>query len=193
MGYVLFGLLIICFFAKYYVEAKHSQSNEELSDKLQQHSFHIDKEIIIRNQLGLAPTAIVFDFNNRKLAFLSQYRKPNIDIILFADIIECEIIEDNSTIVKGGIGRAVVGGVLAGGVGAMVGATSSQSNDVTNSLSVRIITTNLANPLVTIPLITNRVNRHTSSYKKTVAISHEIYATIVSIIHSNNKYERIDL
>ncbi|EPZ54444.1 hypothetical protein H477_3583 [[Clostridium] sordellii ATCC 9714] len=39
----------------------------------------------------------------------------------YKDIIEFELLEDGESITKGGLGRAVAGGVLLGGVGAIVG------------------------------------------------------------------------
>lgn len=188
MEWIFFVILIASLlYIKQSQEDKYSNKHKELHNKLQQQSFNIDKEIIIQDKLTLSTISIVFDSNNRKLGFLSPFRIPPIDIIPFSNIIECEILEDSSTITKGGVGRAIVGGVIGGGVGAMVGATTRQSNDVTNSLSVRIITTNLAKPLVIIPLITSRIERNTSAYAQKFALSQEIYATIVSIIHLNNK------
>ena len=68
-------------------------------------------------------------------------------------MIECSIEEDGVTIESGGVGRAVVGGVLAGGVGAVVGAATRSSKPTTLSLSVRLVTRNLDRPLYKILII----------------------------------------
>lgn len=58
--------------------------------------------------------------------------------IPFETIIACELLEDNSTVLKSGVGRAVVGAAIAGEVGAIIGASSRESSDMVNSLIVRI-------------------------------------------------------
>lgn len=63
----------------------------------------------------------------------------------FSDILQCEIIEDGRTTVKkstsGTIGRALLGGLLAGGVGAIIGGATSSSKvqEKINRISIRII------------------------------------------------------
>lgn len=43
------------------------------------------------------------------------------NIFRYQNLLDYELIEDGETITKGGLGRAVAGGVLFGGVGAIVG------------------------------------------------------------------------
>lgn len=47
--------------------------------------------------------------------------KKNPKIYKYSDIVDYELLEDGESITKGGLGRAVVGGALFGGVGAVVG------------------------------------------------------------------------
>ncbi len=42
-------------------------------------------------------------------------------IFEFSNLLNFELLEDGETITKGGLGRAVAGGLLFGGVGAIVG------------------------------------------------------------------------
>ena len=52
------------------------------------------------------------------------------------DIVSYEVIEDSDKITKGGVGRAVAGGFLFGGVGAIVGATTAKQKKVVEHLEV---------------------------------------------------------
>lgn len=68
---------------------------------------------------------------------------PYQKIYKFIDLIDYEIIENNQTIYssissKGtaGIGRAVIGGILFGGVGAVVGASTAKSKIATESSNI---------------------------------------------------------
>lgn len=43
------------------------------------------------------------------------------DVFKFSDLISYELLEDGESVTKGGLGSAIVGGALFGGVGAIVG------------------------------------------------------------------------
>lgn len=131
--------------------------------------------------------AIYIDETHKKLLLVENMKKDTFlgNPIRFDELVECSILEDGATVQSGGIGRAVVGGVMAGGVGAIVGAATRGSKPITRELSVRIITSNTRKPLYVIPLITSETNRESSDYKRNSEFAQKIYATIVSIIHSN--------
>ncbi|MCL2860001.1 MAG: SHOCT domain-containing protein [Oscillospiraceae bacterium] len=115
-----------------------------------------------------------------------------VSIIPFNEILECEIIENSNTIKKGGVGRAIVGGVIAGGVGAIVGASTRKSSNIVNSLQVRIVTSNIEKPLHTIGLITENtkalkgeMTKNNPYYIESMRFANEVYATVMAIINEN--------
>lgn len=112
--------------------------------------------------------------------------EDNFKSISFEDIIGCELLEDNETIQKGGVGRAVVGGILAGGVGAIVGATTRKTQGVVNSLKVKLVLNNILNPYFEINIITTQTSRNDEKYQTLYMLAQEIYSTILSIEHSTN-------
>ena len=89
------------------------------------------------------------DEANEKIALVTQWKKQ---VVNFTDIIGVEIIEDGSTISKKSttrtIGGAIVGGVLAGGAGAIIGGLSGSSThkNKVSSVTVKILLRNLDNP-----------------------------------------------
>ena len=66
----------------------------------------------------------------------------------FDEVLNYELTEDGETIIKGGLGRAVVGGALFGGVGAVVGGITGKKKgkQVVKSMRLRI---SLRNPYTT--------------------------------------------
>ena len=62
------------------------------------------------------------------------------DIFEYNNLLSFELLEDDQTITKGGLGRAVVGGMLFGGVGAIVGASTGgkKSKGICNSMKLRV-------------------------------------------------------
>lgn len=107
--------------------------------------------------------------------------------IPFSSIVDCEIVENGSTIMKGGIGRAIVGGVVAGGVGAIVGASTRNSKEIVNSLFVRIITSDITDAMKTLEILKVSTSKGSPSYLNAQKAANEIYSCIVSIIDRNSK------
>lgn len=105
--------------------------------------------------------------------------KKNPDIFQFCDILDFELVEDGVSITKGGLGSAVVGGALFGGVGAIVGGgLGKKQKDVVSKMSVVI---NLKNEFVSrldIPLITSDTKKGGMLYKGSKEIAGQIMALL---------------
>ena len=104
--------------------------------------------------------------------------KGRFELIDFDEINGVEIMEDSSVI--GGIGRAIVGGVLAGGIGAIVGATTAK-NHMAN-FELVIYTKNIANPQIVLPLIKTKTKKDSLDYKSAYEFANKINASIKAII-----------
>lgn len=100
---------------------------------------------------GISKTAFAVDTNSKTIALRDRYGK--IDKIFFTDIAKCElIVNDNKIIEKSTmkvIGGALIGGAIAGGVGAIIGGLSSESSvkDKLSNLSIIIYTKDISHPL----------------------------------------------
>ncbi len=107
----------------------------------------------------------------------------------FDQLISYELVEDDKTITKskGGVGRAIVGGVLAGGVGAVVGATTgkTESTDVVTQLYITIVTGPIAKNH-TISFIFSEVKKGGFIYNAHMALARQIIAELKIIEKSNN-------
>lgn len=92
----------------------------------------------------------------KKLWYYSNEKKPaNPPLIKFGEIVEYELTEDGETITKGGLGRAVAGGLLFGAAGAVVGGVTGKrkSKQEISSISVRITLSNPYHAGVTVEMI----------------------------------------
>jgi hypothetical protein len=87
---------------------------------------------------------------NLNMHLISRYSKISID---YSQLVSCELCVDSETVIKtsrlGQIGGALLGGVLAGGVGALVGSGGAQKIEVANirNIEVKILTTNHDRPI----------------------------------------------
>lgn len=91
---------------------------------------------------------LAVDEKNRKVAFknaTSEIVKFN-----FSDVILCEILENGETTFRkvNPLGRALLGGVLAGGIGAVVGGSSAAEKEVKtiSTLTLKVAFKSISNP-----------------------------------------------
>lgn len=116
----------------------------------------------------------------------------SIDIINFSKLIECQILEDSNVIMQVGVGRAIIGGALAGNVGAIVGANTRKSKSMIEKLQIRIVTNNINQSLYMINIINYPVERISSLYKEGMEFANNVYATIQAIIKDNNNINVVE-
>ena len=85
-------------------------------------------------------------------------KKEVVDVRVYkiSNVIGYKVIEDGITISKGGLGRAFVGGILFGEVGAVVGAITGEKkeNKKVTELRIDIEMNDTATPLVTLSMFT---------------------------------------
>ena len=104
----------------------HKINAEQLREKL--HKIAMDEEECAAFQA----TKKVMDFfyldesqNKFAIPTRSAFGKvKGMKVYKCQDILDFELLEDGNSVIKGGLGRAVVGGALFGGVGAIVGGTT---------------------------------------------------------------------
>ena len=141
----------------------------------------------VANNVFFAPTKKVGSYfaineNTKQFAIgkglLTNFK--NSTIYDFDDIIDFELLEDGTTITKGGLGRATVGGLLFGGVGAIVGGVTGGKKASTKctSLQVKITVNNINAPAEYIKLISSTVDKKSSLYKAAYQNAQEILSLL---------------
>lgn len=97
----------------------------------------------------------------------------------FTDIVSYELLEDGETLAKGGLGRALVGGVLFGGVGAVVGGvTGKKSKNVINSMQVKITVRDMSNPVAYVSLISGKTKHNSFTHRLAQETAQEILSLL---------------
>lgn len=128
--------------------------------------------------------AFYIDEDNHKIVIVEKDSQTELS---FEDILECEIIENNSVQKSSGVGRAIVGGALAGGVGAIIGSNTGKSYDTVTSLVIKIITQSIQNPMIKIELINSEVKRIDAFYQLCKEYADQVHAVLTIIIKNNSK------
>lgn len=95
--------------------------------------------------------------------------KENPKVFQFDDLIDYELIADETTINKSGLGGAAVGAVLFGGVGAIVGgAASKKALEAISSLKIRVSTKDELFNSLTIVLLSAKTKKGSFIYNTTM-------------------------
>jgi hypothetical protein len=112
--------------------------------------------------------------------------RGNTTIYKYEDIVDFELLEDGAPITKGGIGRAVAGGLMFGGVGAIVGGVTGGKNTkgICNTLKIKITVNNMSNPTVYLNFITTPTKKDSFTYKTLYKTAQECLSVLQLICSS---------
>ena len=124
---------------------------KKITDMCKEDAFEVS-QIYIGNRTGIA-----LDENSKKVCLINDF---NLRFFPYTDILSSEIKQNGIEITKTSrssqLAGALVGGVLFGGVGAIIGGLSgskSSSNDKIKDLELNIIVNDIKNPVHTIPFL----------------------------------------
>lgn len=111
----------------------------------------------------------------------------NAKIYNYSDIISYELLEDGSAVTKGGVGRAIAGGILFGGIGAIVGGTTGKkkTKNICNRLQIKITVNSSDKATEYINLINTETKKDGIIYKTSYAMAQEILSVLEIICNSS--------
>ncbi len=107
-------------------------------------------------------------------------------IFRYNEILDFELLENGKTVTKGGLGSAVVGGVLFGGVGAIVGSVAGKKHqqEITE-YKIKITTNNTFFPSVYIDFLSAGKEKEGSfTHKINVKLAQEVLSLLTQITNS---------
>lgn len=179
----LFGILIgfvIIFLQLKQQGAEERIREEELREFLKKENMSITREYECYNILQKIDVHFIVDDFNKQVVLSTENTLIKIP---FHEIIGCEIFSDQE--VAGGVGRALVGGILAGSTGAIVGAQTAKKH--VNSYVVVIYRDNISTPQNEIVLINQKILTSDTNYSKAVSFAQDVNATVKAILSQNQK------
>lgn len=186
-GGIFFGIIaIIClFFPIKKIIIKIKSNNKEKKEEQQKIKEYEEKRGIVKISSNVSL------IEKEKIIILNKNEYH------FEDIIGCELIEDGNSITsisskkKSSLGKAVAGGVLFGGVGAIIGGTSGKTKSTAietnycNNLKLKITINNLSNPCEFIEFINRQTNKQSLKYKQFYEEAQKIIS-VIDIVCKNN-------
>jgi len=125
---------------------------------------------------------VEFDDNNKKWLILSSIlgKRNKSTVYDYSDIVDFELLEDGESISSGGLGRALVGGALFGGAGAIVGGVTGKkkTKGICSSLKLKITLNNIYNPVVYVNFIETDMKKSGVLYKNAYKLAHECLSVL---------------
>lgn len=150
-------LIIVISSAIYYFVALKDDDNKQkeaevnrinISNKLKESGFSCDKSLTFPE----GNISFKVDYTNKRVAIL-DFNYNTINFLNFNQIIDFEVVENNETIYKGGLKRAIVGDIIAGVPGAIIGVMTRKSSSILTQCYIKIFTTNTEDSLFKIELL----------------------------------------
>lgn len=115
-------------------------------------------------------------------------RRKNASIYNYSDVVDFELLEDGESVAKGGLGRALVGGALFGGTGAIVGGVTGKRKNkgVCNSLRLKLTLNDINNPVFYVNFIESATKKDGMVYKSVYDNAQECLSVLQIICDGQN-------
>lgn len=145
------------------------------------------------NFLNWTPTRRVnrfmeIDDDNKRFAIATLYgttmSKTKIcDVCHYSELLSYELLEDGNEVISGGLGRAAVGALTFGGVGAVVGGVTGKktSKREINSLRIKITKKDINRAPIYINLVILKIKSTSLIYKQAYNEAQQILSTLDQI------------
>lgn len=148
------------------------------------------KKGLISKTANVAMFAGTFGMSSVAKGIKKMARKPD-SVYHFNELVEFELLEDDSHVTSGGLGRSLVGAVTFGPAGAIVGSVTGKkkTKKTIESLLIRVTVNDIDNPIIILPIITKKTKTSSKEYNRAFNLSQKIVSTLNVI--ANNKEEVI--
>lgn len=128
--------------------------------------------------------------------FVSVVTPSNIHVYRYSDIVSISYEENGTDVFNKSLGGAVVGGLLFGGVGAIVGGSTAKAkqNKEVNTMSIKILLKSTSNPTLILKIYSGATLKtkesadrmHYEGLMKEVSGIKDIFSIIIDITDKNN-------
>ncbi len=169
LGVLVIGFLFLMNKSVNRDEANKNTLQDIIETLMTKHNLNLDKHFKSQNNTNF----VGFDQSQSKILIATNTKQR---VVGFKDILDCAISIDGQTIEKSSTSKIVAGEVLAGGVGAVIGATMKDKDQQINAIGLTVTLNDLTAP--TMEIIFDSSNE-AKNYKSQVEEWHGIFKIIM--------------
>lgn len=116
----------------------------------------------------------------------NKQKVGNKEWLEFNDLLNYDLLEDDSLVTSGGVGQALIGGAIFGGFGAVAGGITGKRTQKkkVESLYIKATVNNFGSPCIMIPLITKPTKTNSKEYQTAFNLAHQILSALDVITHN---------
>ena len=132
---------------------------------------------------------LAIDEKRKKWAYFDEgitlVNHPSHKTYSYSDIVSFELLENGSSVTKGGLGAAVVGGALFGEAGAVVGATTAAKTTtaICQTMQIAITVKDDDTPNIYIPIVKAPISTLSKEYTQLTKNARDIMAILNKMYH----------
>ena len=133
---------------------------------------------------GYQPTHVIlkriFDINENT----GDFRVHNKEVINIREITSYELVQNDNVVSSGGLGASITGGILFGGIGALVGSQVGAKNarQKINIFRIKLMTTDFNRPVLYIDLMPfGKMYTDTLIYKSTLEKADKVLSVLYNL------------
>lgn len=133
---------------------------------------------------GYQPTHVIlkriFDINENT----GDFRVHNKEVINIREITSYELVQNDNVVSSGGLGASITGGILFGGIGALVGSQvgAKHARQKINIFRIKLLTTDFNRPVLYIDLMPfGKMYTDTLIYKSTLEKADKVLSVLYNL------------
>lgn len=182
--------------AIYSVKSEKKRKNKTFAETFGSlKDFELDDYYVPQVYMFNQSFSIGFDNKNKKICFfgvgVNQTKESH--VYNYNKILQCEIVVDNETTLKqstsGTVGRAILGGVLTGGVGAIIGGVTGakKQKETIQNIDLKIIIDDSMNPIFKVNFFSGNTPKNSIEYKNVYSKAEKWHAVLAGLIKQGDK------
>lgn len=189
MFWIILIIVIILFFSWMAGKLHDDEVDTMINRRTECESYLMEKGFNIDKRIDLNKTTRLYIDSKSRNVFFRDFE--NVDhssgkMMRFSDITGAELHIDGEVAQRASIGGAIVGGVLAGGVGALIGSQrAAKGEGFCTSMFLKITFKDVLNPYMQVDIIKNtRTKRNTPTYQNILKEANRAIATFSAMKES---------
>lgn len=152
------------------------EDNEDMEQLTNIQNVGNNRKFTLTRKVGTLTTGIYLDEVAKRFKIVGARERTN-QMFSYSDLIDCELIEDGNSVIKtSALPKAIAGGILFGGIGAVIGGITGKQTEkkYCDKLSIKFTVKNCKHFSINLDLIKKKTKKDSREYTKAFNLAQEI-------------------